>query len=216
MSSWLAPVIAVWPARHFRSQTVLRWVRIVVVGRPASHFRSQPARCFRITVGTAIQMCSQLLFTDGVYQKGSRAHTNTGNCTYVCKDSAAPAHARTRAHRPAAPRQSSGVSQTPHPTACPQAGILKSFCILKIFKIILALTLTYKILHRAILPISIFYCNKGGRGESILRNIVGNKGGLGGRYCTIMCNNTPFFSLSRTDFFFRHLADPSIYPKSDS
>ena len=39
--------------------------------------------------------------------------------------SAAPAHARTRtrAHRPAAPRQSSGVSQTPHPTACPQAGI---------------------------------------------------------------------------------------------
>jgi len=31
----------------------------------------------------------------------------------VCKDSAAPAHAHTRAHRPAAPRQSSGVSQTP-------------------------------------------------------------------------------------------------------
>jgi len=42
---------------------------------------------------------------------------------YVCKDSAAPAHARTRAHRRAAPRQSSGVSQTPHITACPQAGI---------------------------------------------------------------------------------------------
>jgi len=42
---------------------------------------------------------------------------------YVRKDSAAPAHARTRAHRPAAPHQSSGVSQTPHPTACPQAGI---------------------------------------------------------------------------------------------
>jgi len=42
---------------------------------------------------------------------------------YVCKDSAAPAHAHTRAHRPAAPRQSSGVSQTPHLTACPQAGI---------------------------------------------------------------------------------------------
>jgi len=39
---------------------------------------------------------------------------------YVCKDSAAPAHARTRAHRPAAPRQSSGVSQTPHPPAGPQ------------------------------------------------------------------------------------------------
>jgi len=34
----------------------------------------------------------------------------------VCTDSAVPAHARTRAHRPAAPRQSSGVSQTPHPT----------------------------------------------------------------------------------------------------
>jgi len=34
----------------------------------------------------------------------------------MCKDSAAPAHARTRAHRPAAPRQqsSAGVSQTPH------------------------------------------------------------------------------------------------------
>ena len=36
---------------------------------------------------------------------------------YARKDSAAPAHARTRAHRPAAPHQSSGVSQTPHPTA---------------------------------------------------------------------------------------------------
>jgi len=36
---------------------------------------------------------------------------------YVCKDSAAPANARTRrrAHRPAAPRQSSGVLQIPHP-----------------------------------------------------------------------------------------------------
>jgi len=34
----------------------------------------------------------------------------------VRKDSAAPAHARTRAHRPAAPHRSSGVSQTPHPT----------------------------------------------------------------------------------------------------
>jgi len=41
-------------------------------------------------------------------------------CMYVCTDSAAPAHARTRAHRPAASRQSSGVSQTPYPTACPQ------------------------------------------------------------------------------------------------
>jgi len=48
-------------------------------------------------------------------------------CMYVCKDSAEPAHARARAHahRPAAPHQSSGVSQTPHPTptARPQAGI---------------------------------------------------------------------------------------------
>jgi len=42
---------------------------------------------------------------------------------YVYTDSVAPAHARTRAHRPAALRQSSGVSQTPHPTACPQGGI---------------------------------------------------------------------------------------------
>jgi len=45
----------------------------------------------------------------------------------------------------------------------------------------------------------IVYCNKGGRGENILRNIVGNKGGLGGGYCTIMCNNAPFF-VSRTIF----------------
>jgi len=36
------------------------------------------------------------------------------DCMCTCKDSAAPAHARTRAHRPAAPRQSSGVSQTLH------------------------------------------------------------------------------------------------------
>jgi len=42
---------------------------------------------------------------------------------YVCTYFAAPARARTRAHRLAAARQSSGVSQTPHPTACPQAGI---------------------------------------------------------------------------------------------
>jgi len=34
--------------------------------------------------------------------------------------------------------------------------------------------------------------NKGGCGENILHNIgiVGNKEGLGGRYCTIMCNHT--------------------------
>jgi len=51
-----------------------------------------------------------------------------------------------------------------------------------------------------ILPI--FYCNKdkGGRGGNILRNIVGNKRGLGGGYCTIMCNNAPF-SVSRKIFF---------------
>jgi len=36
--------------------------------------------------------------------------------------SAAPAHARTRAHRPAAPHQSSDVSQTPHPTHGVSAG----------------------------------------------------------------------------------------------
>jgi len=56
-------------------------------------------------------------------------NTNTALlfCMYVCKDSAAPAHARTRAHRPAAPHQSSGVSQTPHPTACPRAGIPHHF-----------------------------------------------------------------------------------------
>jgi len=45
-------------------------------------------------------------------------------CMHVCKDSAAPAHAlHTRTQARGAPRQSSGVSQTPHPTACPQAGI---------------------------------------------------------------------------------------------
>jgi len=60
-----------------------------------------------------------------------------------------------------------------------------------------------------ILPI--FYCNKGGRGENLLRNIVGNKGGLGGGYCTIiMCNNAPF-SVSRTIIF----SDISTHPKSD-
>jgi len=33
---------------------------------------------------------------------------------YFCKDSAAPAGARTHAHRPATPRQGPGVAQTPH------------------------------------------------------------------------------------------------------
>jgi len=42
-------------------------------------------------------------------------HSRCLVCMYVCKYSAAPAHARARAHRPAAPRQSSGVSQTPQP-----------------------------------------------------------------------------------------------------
>jgi len=41
---------------------------------------------------------------------------------YVCTHSAAPAHARTRAHRPAATRQSFVVSQTPHLPACPRGG----------------------------------------------------------------------------------------------
>jgi len=61
-----------------------------------------------------------------------------------------------------------------------------------------------------ILPI-FYYCNKGGRGGNILRNIVGNKGGLGGRNCTIMCNNAPFTCRSRTDFF----SNTSTHPKSD-
>jgi len=58
-----------------------------------------------------------------------------------------------------------------------------------------------------------FYCNKGGRGENILRNIVGNKGGLGGGYwyCTIMCNNAPLFRVEN-GFFFRHLHPSKIRP----
>jgi len=63
-----------------------------------------------------------------------------------------------------------------------------------------------------ILPI--FYCNKGGRGENILRNIVGNKGWLGGGYYTIMCNNAPF-PRAENRFFFQTSADTSIHPKSD-
>ena len=47
-------------------------------------------------------------------------------------------------------------------------------------------------------------------GGNILRNIVGNKGGLGGGYCKIMCNNSPFF-VSRTIFF----SKTSTHPKSD-
>ena len=36
-------------------------------------------------------------------------------CMYVCKNLSAPAHARTRPHRPAAPHQSSGVYFWPYP-----------------------------------------------------------------------------------------------------
>jgi len=62
-----------------------------------------------------------------------------------------------------------------------------------------------------ILPI-FFIVIKGVVGEIyILRNIVGNKGGLGGGYCTIMCNNAPF-SVLRTIFFFKHT---STHPKSN-
>ena len=46
-------------------------------------------------------------------------------CMCVCKTSAAPAHARV--HAQTGPRRATpelrGVLQTPHPTACPQAGI---------------------------------------------------------------------------------------------
>jgi len=66
-------------------------------------------------------------------------------------------------------------------------------------------------LHGPMLILPIFYCNKGSRGENILRNIVGNKGGLGGGYRTIMCNNAPF-SVSGTTHFF---SDTSTHPKSD-
>jgi len=62
----------------------------------------------------------------------------------------------------------------------------------------------------------IFYCNKGGRGENILRNIVGNKGRLGGGYwyCTIMCNNAPF-SVSRKIFFETPHCSGSLVAGSD-
>ena len=79
---------------------------------------------------TAVKPALLASFVQPVYVR-SYVH---GRCMYVyvrsimyvcviCKDSAAPAHAHTRAHRPAAPHQSSGVSQTPHPMACSQAGI---------------------------------------------------------------------------------------------
>jgi len=58
-----------------------------------------------------------------------------------------------------------------------------------------------------ILPI--FYCNKGSRGENILRNIVGNKGCLGGGGYTIMCNNAPFPRRERIFF-----SDTSIHIRS--
>jgi len=56
--------------------------------------------------------------------------------------------------------------------------------------------------------LSIFYCNKRGRGGNILRNIVGNKGRQGAGYCTIMCNNMPI-SASRTIFFSDTWTHPS-------
>jgi len=61
----------------------------------------------------------------------------------------------------------------------------------------------------------IIYCNKGGRGGNILRNIVvGNKAGLGGGYCTIMCNNAPPpLSVPRTIFFLKHLDPSKIRPQ---
>jgi len=66
------------------------------------------------------QIHSHSPFIDGLcgayIQRGRTRALHTGRatvCMYVCKDSAAAAHARTRAHRPAAPCQSSGVSQTP-------------------------------------------------------------------------------------------------------
>jgi len=62
-----------------------------------------------------------------------------------------------------------------------------------------------------ILPI--FYCNKGGRGGIILRNIVGNKGGLGGGYCTIICNNAPLLRVKNEVFFkHKHLDQSKIRP----
>jgi len=53
--------------------------------------------------------------------------------------------------------------------------------------------------------------DKGDRGENILCNIVGDKGGLGGGhcvYCLIMCNTAPV-SVSRTIFF----SDTSTHPR---
>jgi len=58
----------------------------------------------------------------------------------------------------------------------------------------------------------LFYCNKGGCGGNILRNIVGNKGGLGGGYC-VLHNNVQEcpVSVSRPDF----VSDTSTHPKSN-
>jgi len=43
-------------------------------------------------------------------------------------------------------------------------------------------------------------------------NIVGNKGGLGGGYCTIMCNNASFPCRERSFFFQKHLDPSKIRP----
>lgn len=47
-------------------------------------------------------------------------------------------------------------------------------------------------------------------GKYMLRNIAGNKGGMGGRYCTIMYSIMPLFCVENA--FFQHLSTP---PKSD-
>ena len=96
----------------------------------------------------------------------------------------------------------------PHAPAIKGVGGRKKFAILP--KILPCTSTVVRIFlgpYKIYMPI--FYCNKGGRGGNILRNIVGNKGGLGGGYCTIMCNNAPC-SVSRTIFFFRHLHPSKI------
>ena len=58
-------------------------------------------------------VCVALLLLEDCTSYTSYTDSLTRKGMYVCNDSAAPANARTRAHRPVAPRQSSGVSQTP-------------------------------------------------------------------------------------------------------
>ena len=90
-------------------------------------------------------------------------------------------------------------------------GGLRGVCVFRSFKKIYIYIYIYIDIANNILLI---HCNKGGRGENILRNIVGNRGWLRGGYCTIMCNNAPF--PRRRRFFFRHLNSQStIHPKPD-